>query len=63
MNVAKNLKKYREKAGLTQAQLAAKINISQSMIAYIERGVKSPTIILAEELANALGIGLNDLIR
>lgn len=63
MNVAKNLKKYREKAGLTQTQLAAKINISQSMIAYIERGVKSPTIILAEELAKALGIGLNDLIR
>lgn len=63
MNVAKNLKKYREKAGLTQTQLAAKINISQSMIAYIERGVKSPTIILAEELAKALEISLNDLIR
>ena len=63
MNVAKNLREYREKAGLTQAELAKKINIAQSMIAHIERGAKSPTLFLAEELANALGISLSELIK
>lgn len=63
MNVAKNLKTYRKKAGLTQAELAKKINITQPMIAHIERGAKSPTIFLAEEIATALDISLNDLIK
>ena len=55
------LKHYREKAGLTPAQLAAESNVSERTIRGIEIGEKSaPSIRTLIKLANALGCGVID---
>ena len=63
MTLAEKLKKIREEKNLSQAELAKKANVSQSMIAYIERGTKSPTINLASIIAEALGVKLEIQIK
>jgi transcriptional regulator with XRE-family HTH domain len=42
--VAKNIKKYRERAGLAQKDLAEKLNINVSAISNYETGISSPSI-------------------
>lgn len=51
-----NLKYYRGIKGISQKQLAHKLNISQGYISEIEKGIKSPTIRMLYEIANALEI-------
>ena len=51
-----NLRYYREHKGISQKQLAHKLNISQGYISEIEKGIKSPTIRMLYEIANALEI-------
>lgn len=63
MDLSKNLRKLRLERGLSQAELAKKANVSQSIIAYIERGTKSPTVNLAYELAEALEVPIGELIK
>lgn len=45
----------REKAGLTQEQLAEKINVSQSMIARVESGDREPRKTIKQKLARFFG--------
>lgn len=51
-----NLRYYREHKVISQKQLAHKLNISQGYISEIEKGIKSPTIRMLYEIANALEI-------
>lgn len=62
MSVADNVKAYRLKADMTQKELAEKVFVDQSMICQIERGTKVPTILLANEIAQALNCRLDDLL-
>lgn len=58
-----NLKKLREKAGLTQAQLAALAQVSQQAISKIESEQKgySPRHDTLVSLGNALGVTVEEL--
>lgn len=57
-----NLKQLREKAGLTQPQLAALADVSQQTISKIEREyVDSPMHETMVRLGNALGVSLEQL--
>ena len=56
-----NLKYYRNAAGLTQEQLAEKIESNKSTISELENGRFRPGIDLAQDLADALGVSLFDL--
>ena len=51
------LKALRDKAGLTQAQLAQKAGLSPQAIAALEQGTRGPTWETVRRLAMALGIG------
>lgn len=51
----------RLKAGLTQTQLAAKLNIRQNMISDYERGTRRLSPDMAKRLAGALGIAVERL--
>jgi DNA-binding XRE family transcriptional regulator len=51
------LKVLREKAGLTQAQLAQKAGLSPQAIAALEQGTRGPTWETVRRLAMALGVG------
>jgi DNA-binding XRE family transcriptional regulator len=50
------LKALREKAGLTQAQLAQKAGLSPQAIAALEQGTRGPTWETVRRLAMALGV-------
>lgn len=55
MAFSKNLKKMREEKGLTQAELARAVNVSQPMIAQYETEVRVPSAPTALAIAKALG--------
>ncbi len=62
MSFADNVKKLREQKGLSQLELAEKIDVTQPMIAQYEKGLKIPTIITGVELARALGTTCEELV-
>lgn len=49
-----NLKKFREKAGITQAQLAEKVGMTQGAIAHYENGRRKPGLSECRALVAAL---------
>lgn len=53
---------YRERAGLSQAALAAASNVSQPAISFIEAGQRSPSIESACAIAAALGVTVGALL-
>lgn len=61
--VAKNLVECRKGAGLTQLQLAEKLNYSDKAVSKWERGESLPDIAVLCELAELYGITLDYLVR
>lgn len=62
-HLAKNLKYYRAKLGLTQAELAKKAGVNRSYLASIESETQPNTSIkTVEKLASALGVTALDLL-
>lgn len=55
MDLAEIAYHAREVAGLTQVELARKMGTTQSAIAAIESGARTPTVELLERLARACG--------
>lgn len=53
----------RQKAGLSQEQLAHATELDRTYISQIERGLKSPSLRTVEALATAFGIPPHVLIR
>jgi transcriptional regulator with XRE-family HTH domain len=56
--LAKILKDAREKAGLTQAEVAEKAGIHFNYYARVERGEVTPRVDIVENIARALKINL-----
>ncbi len=63
MSFADNVKRLREQKGLSQAELADQVKISQPMIAQYEKGLKIPTIITGVELARCLDTTCEELVN
>lgn len=62
--IAGNIKKYRNKLGISQDQLSKRANLAFHTIAKIEAGTTlNPTIETVKKIANALGISLDDLMK
>jgi transcriptional regulator with XRE-family HTH domain len=60
--VGRNVKRIRQKKGLTQEQLAESPGFSQQYISGLEQGRRNPTVVTLYELANALGVGHLELL-
>ena len=58
--VADNIAFYRKRAGLTQLELAEKLNYSDKAISKWERGDGLPDLVVLNEMANIFGININD---
>ncbi|HYD95435.1 MAG TPA: XRE family transcriptional regulator [Noviherbaspirillum sp.] len=56
------LQKIRLKRGLTLEDLSRAAGVSKSMLSQIEREKANPTIAVAWRLANALGVGIEELL-
>jgi transcriptional regulator with XRE-family HTH domain len=60
--LAKNVRQYRQAAGLSQEELAHRADIDRTYISSIERSVYAATIDVVERLAKALGVEASDLL-
>jgi transcriptional regulator with XRE-family HTH domain len=60
--VGATLLQIRQKRGLTLEDLSRAAGVSKSMLSQIEREKANPTIAVAWRLANALGIGIQELL-
>jgi len=56
-----NLRRYRERAGLSQDELAYRASISQSKLSRVERGFLIATDVERDQLAAALGVTVDVL--
>lgn len=63
MAFGENLKELREKAGISQAELAEAIGISQSAIWQLEAGETNPRLITVKALANYFNTTVKELKR
>jgi transcriptional regulator with XRE-family HTH domain len=61
--VGQNVRRIRQKRGLTQEQFAEISGFSQQYLSGLEKGKRNPTIVTVFELASALGVSHIDLLR
>ncbi len=62
MSVGENIKQLRMQNNMTQSELANAVCVTVSMISQIERDVKTPTILLARDIANVFSCKTDDLL-
>jgi transcriptional regulator with XRE-family HTH domain len=60
-NFGKQVKKLRMDEGLSQEELAEKLNIHRTYMSFIERGKRSPSLLIIFKISRALNIKLPDL--
>ena len=60
--ISNNIKYYRKKAGLTQAELANMSNVSQMSIRRYEAGSREPSLASLNDIAKALKIPVSKLV-
>lgn len=61
--IAANLVKYRKSAGLSQLELAKKLNYSNKNISKWENGDTTPSVFTLKEIAKLYGITIDDLLK
>jgi putative transcriptional regulator len=59
--IVSRLREIRTDSGLTQAQLAERVEVSRQTINYVENGVYCPSTYLALRLARELGVEVEDI--
>lgn len=60
--LGKNIKKAREKLGLTQAQVAEKAGIHVNYFARVERGEENPSVEVLEAISRALKVRSSEIL-
>ena len=61
-NLGKKIASVRKKAKLTQSDLASCVGVTAQAVSKWERGNACPDIAILDEIANALGISLSELL-
>jgi len=61
--LGQNIKRIRLRRKMTQGDICRKLNMDRSYMSAIEGGKKNITIAKLEELANALDISVNELLK
>ncbi len=62
-DVGKRIKSIREKAGLTQADVAKKVGMNINYFAVIERGEVTTTPENLAKISKALGVDISEIIK
>ena len=60
--IGKQVAKRRLKVGMTQSELAAKLQISDAHVSYIERGERGPSLVMLHKMAKVLGTTVGHLV-
>lgn len=61
--VGRNFARIRAEKGLTQEEVEERSGFSQQYLSGLERGKRNPTIVTLHELAVALGVSHEELVR
>ncbi|MCW3795410.1 helix-turn-helix domain-containing protein [Paenibacillus sp. LS1] len=61
--VGENIRKFRQSRGLSQERLALRAGMNTSYLGQIERGEKSPTIVVIDKIATSLAIEIKDIFE
>lgn len=61
--IGRNLAKFRKERGLTQEELAFDCELDRTYISGIERGVRNPTVVIVQKVANALKLPPHKLLE
>lgn len=61
-NIAQRIAYYRKSCGMTQAELAEKLNYSDKSVSKWERGEGLPDVVVLSMMAELFGVTVNDLI-
>lgn len=61
--VGKNVRRIREELGLSQEQLAFEAELHRTYISGVERGVRNPTVLVIDRLAEALRVEPFELLQ
>lgn len=62
MSIGENIKRLRLEKGISQEELAKKVDVTRPMITQIERGTKVLTLPLGKEIARVLQCEIDELI-
>ncbi len=62
-SLGKRIAEIRKAKGVTQQQLAERINTSVVTIAYIETGKRSPRVWTLSKIADSLKVSISDLFK
>ncbi len=60
--VGRNIRRRRRELGLSQEQLAFETDLHRTYISGVERGVRNPTVLIVDRLANALKVKPYELL-
>ena len=58
-----NVRRLREEKGLSQEAFGFAANIDRTYVSGVERGVRNPSLVLAEKFAIALDVPLYELLK
>jgi transcriptional regulator with XRE-family HTH domain len=61
--VGRNVRRLREERGLSQEELSFEAELHRTYISGVERGVRNPTVLVLGELARALKVTPDVLLR
>jgi transcriptional regulator with XRE-family HTH domain len=61
--VGENVRRIRAQLGLSQEQLAFESGLHRTYISGVERGVRNPTIVVLGQIADALKITPDELLK
>lgn len=59
--LGKNVRRLRRARSLSQEKFALEFEVDRTYISGIERGVRNPTVTVAQKLADALGVPIAEL--
>ncbi len=63
MSFGENVRSCRERQGLKQESLAREVGVTQAMLCQVEKGIRTPSVAVAGEIARALGCTVDELLR
>lgn len=61
--LGENLKRIRIKKNITQTEIAKKLGADRSFVSNIENGKNNPTLSTITNLADAVGVSVNELLK
>ena len=61
--LGRNVRKYRDRKGLSQETLAFDADLHRTYVSGVERGVGNPTVLIVSKLATALGVEPHKLLE